>query len=569
VKKRMGKIIKKIKILVNLFFLRFFRNENMPFENEAEAKFIFILVLFSVLSLFFSFNLLFKYVFVPENGNSWQEKSQIILIFMLVIGFITVLEWDVLLPDKSDFYVLGPLPLGKGIILSSKFISFLSFVGLFAFTTNFLSALFFPVFLTAFYSHSSPFFFILFSIVHLIISFLANIFTFFFFLFISNFLFILLPSKFFKKVSSMVRGMVMIAILSIYAFLPELYSFLPEMVNRGDKRIFYFPHLWFTGFYENLLGRSNSLTVKMSRLSILSVIVVLFLSFITYGIAFYKNTRSVSKSREGSSFAKKHPSYSISRIFHNLLFKSQPEKAIFYFLKKTLKRSEKHRVKLYSFLAVSIGIIISKYLTEQNLLKNVSNFKEWSKVIYSAPFIIWFFYMAGLRSIANNPYNPSANWIFKITEKKDKAIYHRAIHKFNILQNIIPISLLLFLFYLFVWDIKKSLIITFFSFFAAFFIEEILFFNIKKIPYTCISLPDKGNLKMLFIPYLLLFLFYTQAMGYFSYWIVEYPHYFKNLLYIGILLLLFLFIIKRIFEKREFSLVFEEEPEPEFLSLEL
>ena len=65
----------KIKRLTSLFFLRFFRNESMPFENESEFNLIVILSIISILGLFFTYNMLFRYIFVPENWNSWYEKS--------------------------------------------------------------------------------------------------------------------------------------------------------------------------------------------------------------------------------------------------------------------------------------------------------------------------------------------------------------------------------------------------------------------------------------------------------------------------------------------------------------
>jgi len=562
----MKKLITQIRRLTELFFIRFFRNDSMPFENESEANIIVILSIICMLGFFFTYNMLLHYIFTPENGNSWNEKSQIILIFMLMIGFITLLEWEVLLPDKNDYIVLTPLPVNPNIIFISKFLSFILFVALFAFSANLLSAFFFPVFLSAFYKGGTAFYFIYFFFVHLLVAFSANIFVFFVLLSLKGILMIFLPMRIYRKISSIMQGGLMIIMLSIYAFIPKMCSILFELMKKGDKRVLYYPQMWFTGLYEYLLGRRTPVYAKLSSFALYSLLASFILAIIVFSFSYAKHAKNAGEVLNRKKI-NKQPIYSFFRKIFNFMFlKDQTEKAVFYFMNKTLKRSGKHRVKLFGFMAAAIAIIVSKFVTEQRTMEYIKQLGEWHKVIYSLPFIIWFFLIIGLRAVSNHPVSPSSNWIFRLTENKDKRPYRRGVHKTIILSNIIPIFLILLLFYSFIFGFEKALIFNLYSLFIGFLMEEILFFNIKIIPYTCVSLPGKGNLKLFFIVYLLIFLLYVSVTGYFGYWIIEVPSLFKNFVLVAVISLFVLFFIKKIFEKPNFDLVFEEEEEEVMLS---
>ncbi len=566
-KHEINKFFTDTKILSKLFFFRFFRNELMPFENESEFNFIVVLSIISALGLFFTFNLLFKYVFVPENGNSWLEKSYIILIFMLMVGFITLIEWDVLFPDKIDYSVLGTLPIEARTIFISKFISFLLFVTLFAFSANVFSAFFFPVFLGVYYNSSSPLFFIRFFLVHLVSALFAGMLIFFSLLILRGVFTIIFPLKFYKKISSSVKGILLVFILTIFAYIPQINKMLNETMHSGDKsKLFYFPNMWFTGLYEYLLGRNFIFYKRLSTIAIYSLLLTFFLSVGVFLISYLKYSKTGFSCSEGGEI-KNRFKVKLKEIFNSIFLKNPTEKAIYYFLKKSLNRSSKQKLKVYAYSAVGIGIIISKYITEHSYLNHHKKFFEWHSVVFSAPFIFFLFLLIGLRSASNIPINPESNWIFKLTENKNKKFYIRAIHKSIFFQNIIPLMIFFSLFYSFIWNFKKSMLFTLYILFIIFIVEQLIFLNIKFIPYTRISLPGKSTHKLLLVPYFLLFLIYISSTSYFGYWLCVYPElYYKNFLFLSIPFTLIFLLMKKFFEKENFNLVFEEEPEPVMLN---
>ena len=60
---------------------------------------------------------------------------------MVVMGFVMVFEWDALFPDRKDYLILTPLPLGGGSIFAAQDARLHIFLGLFAIDANFFTLL--------------------------------------------------------------------------------------------------------------------------------------------------------------------------------------------------------------------------------------------------------------------------------------------------------------------------------------------------------------------------------------------------------------------------------------------
>src|SRR5205823_12968279 len=80
--------------------------------------------------------------------NGWLLLSDyyfFVLYSMVVMGFVMVFEWDALFPDRRDYLILTPLPLGEGAIFAGKTVALLLFLGLFVIDANFFCTLLGPL----------------------------------------------------------------------------------------------------------------------------------------------------------------------------------------------------------------------------------------------------------------------------------------------------------------------------------------------------------------------------------------------------------------------------------------
>src|SRR4030042_1731210 len=132
-------------ILSRHFFGRMFRNETVDFEDQMKEKLIAVLALLAVFIAWSSLLVLFKYIFVADINRSWQEKNYVFTLMMLVFGVVTLLEWDVLFPDRQDFLNLTPLPVRLRTVFAAKLVSFVLFVATFSVAMMRLSAFLFSL----------------------------------------------------------------------------------------------------------------------------------------------------------------------------------------------------------------------------------------------------------------------------------------------------------------------------------------------------------------------------------------------------------------------------------------
>ena len=118
-------------LLTKHFFGRLFQNDLIDLEERAKAILAGALAVLATLLAWSSEMLLFKYQFLADNDMSWQEKSYLLIIVMILFGIITVVMWDIMFLDRRDYMNLSSLPIRLRTLFGAKLASFIAFVGCF------------------------------------------------------------------------------------------------------------------------------------------------------------------------------------------------------------------------------------------------------------------------------------------------------------------------------------------------------------------------------------------------------------------------------------------------------
>jgi len=135
-------------ILIRHFFKRLFLNETVFFEEQMVGKVIGVIAILSIFPGYVADALLFKYLLIPESGTAWAETAVFTTLIMVLIGLITLFEWDVIFLAQKDYANLMPLPVRPLTVFSAKFISLIMFLGLFVAGINSLSSIVFSMYLS-------------------------------------------------------------------------------------------------------------------------------------------------------------------------------------------------------------------------------------------------------------------------------------------------------------------------------------------------------------------------------------------------------------------------------------
>jgi hypothetical protein len=557
-------------ILTRHFFGRFFQNDVVAFEDQAKEKVIAGLAFLAVLGVQISNSFLFKYAFMDEEGPSWVDKCFFIWFFMLLLGFLAVVEWDVIFPDRRDYLNITPLPVKIRTIFLAKSASFFLIIGLFSLAANIGASFVFGFYLSH-YRSSSPLFILRYVAAHLLSATAASIFLFFLCALVQGLLMCLFGHGLYRNVSLLARFLLLTAFVFLLVFsvagpliLPRT---LPNLTWTGGAQNLLrwtFPPMWFTGLYERLLGNPDPFFATLARYALLSVLLPILGFFATALVSYNRHLkRSLEVTRSHGRLKKLGDS--VSRGFDALFVREPTQRAIYHFFGQTLSRSSIHRTRLFSYLAVSSGLALILLASTQFLRSRLT---VDSKTLLSVPLILSFFLLLGVRALANIPSSLEANWVFQMTERGPRRHYFSGFKKRILVSALLPLFVLVFAFSFYLWGWIIALLHFLFGLAASILLMEFLFFGYPKIPFGCTYVPGKAKLHLFWLIYVMAFIAYVSFLSSLETFLFRYPRYFFNyFISLGVVLVA-IRVYENFYVYRRQPILYEDKPEPVMISLE-
>jgi hypothetical protein len=127
------------------------------------------------------------------------------------------------------------------------------------------------------------------------------------------------------------------------------------------------------------------------------------------------------------------------------------------------------------------------------------------------PLMLSFILVSGLRAAFNFPAELPANWAFQVSETGPLGDYLAATKKWTFICAVLPLFLLLAPVELAFFSWRGTLFHSVYGITLSLLLAEIMFFDFRKIPFTCAHLPGKVNLVGLGVMYILGFTAYSDA----------------------------------------------------------
>ena len=560
---------KQFFILTRHFFLRLFINDVVFFEESMQQKIFALIAILAVFSSHLSTVLLTKYLWIRDENTSWEEKCYFILFGMLIISFISVLEWDVIFLDTRDFSNLVPLPLKLRTLFLSKFASYFLFICLFALSITSISTFVFWIYLPKWQSPTIVYS-LRFVLTHIVTLFASCISISFIFAFLIGILMTVLGHRIFNLISVYIRSLMMIAFVFLMSFflfriieIPRLFPSLPALKQNNSSFLYLFPPMWFVGLYETLLGNKDPLFSALAKWAVLAIILPLIAFFMILAIGYRKYLKKMREVKRKKTHLNRMRE-GLKERFNAMFLRNPIQRAVFYFFGNTIKKSNLHKMRIASYMVVAIGIVLILWASRTTPL---GNFNDFDKTVLSIPFFLSFFLVLGIRATSNMPIAIEANWIFRLREIADKKQYLIGFKKGIIFHAILPLFVLLFVFYIFLCGWMNALFFCLYGFAVSSLLVEIIFIGHRKIPFACSYLPGKGKMHIFWIVYLFALIFYVSMMSSIAYELLQNP--FAFLYFYAIVLFLFVLIrfVQNRFFLKEADIIYEEEPEPVLLTL--
>jgi hypothetical protein len=513
----------RFRVLVRLFFSRFFDKESLSPQGDAAANVNQTLGILAAPGGFIAILLYWS----PQIKSGWNLVSLrcLFLAFsMSVISFIVVFEWDAIFPDRRDYQVLFPLPVPLWKLFLAKMTAFVMFLGLFLVAINGIITLFWPVI----FDDGN---FLLVVGAHLLAVTAAGLFSALFAAAIQGVLLIVVPARFFRVVATCAQTALLTLMVTLFLVSPMIAGGICPLVGSFPGLARWVPAYWFSGLYEVIRPavRSQAL-LHQGRTGLLALGAAATVFALTHLPMYFRLTRKLIETPPASPSGPGGFHRALNAVVDRLLLKNPVQEGVYHYIGQTITRSMKHRLFLAVYAGFGLALVVinmapSFVAVGPGPSVKLVNLGANRATLMGIPLTLSFVLVSGLRAAFNFPAEFSANWAFRMTDTNRTRECLIAMRKWTIVCGVIPLFLLLVPLDL----LFSSWPVTIFQFFygvtLSIVLVEMMFFDFAKIPFTCGYFPSRNNLVWLIAIYVAGLILYSSRMADLEIWLMDRPRY--------------------------------------------
>src|ERR1035441_1463733 len=530
--------ISQFRELARHFFSRFFDNDLVAINADnadMRATVVNILAMLAAPGMLLPFLFMSKYVKLQDapmyvrDLASLGEKEFFICLSMTVMGLVTVIEWEMLFPDRRDYANLTPLPIRLRTMFAAKVAALLAFLTIFSVAINAFSPVMFPAVVI---QKGSVLAVIPFARCHIVSILAANTFVFFLCVAVQGILMNVLGYRLFRRVSPYVQFALVALLILMFLLSGRIVSELQVHAAINPAAVYAFPPLWFLGLYQTQLGWTNPVFRELAASARMAAGWTTAGALATYLLSYKRHvTRSLESADEFSTVPSAMEAF-VCRLLDRFVVRDGWQQAAFYFIWKTLTRSRRHKLLFAAYVAVGCGPV-------------------FRGLVFAVP--------AELR----------ANWIFQVSDRGEARRCLAGVRKAMIVLGVVPLFALLLPLHVLFWGWRTAALHMLFGTVVALLLVEVLLVSFEKFPFTCSYLPGKANLKVSWPLYLFGFTTYVSGFLALEHWMLQRPVRFAWLAAVIALVHVALAIYRWRVVGHDVALVFDEQPEPLVRTLNL
>ena len=408
---------KQFKLLVRHLLDRFFNNEIVSVDGETLPLIMTVawaIALPTLVATIFLFPAYHGFPPKPPTPPFWGRVADhygFVMYAWVVMGAITVFEWDLLVPNVLDVFVLSVLPIGERRLLLARVAAILIFLGLFLFGTGSLGIIFFPLATEPAdvpRAYAAHFFAVT----------AAGLCAASLVLALQGLLISLLGARLFRAISSFLQSLVVMVLAIVLFLFPVVSRSLEALIQSGNTAVHWFPPFWFLGVYESISAGPSALPAftQLAHTGYQVTGWLMVLAIVTYPLAYARSTRQAVE----GSIAPNSRSLLVPpavRVLHATLVRTPPRRAVHHFISQTLFRSQRHRLYLAMYAGVGIALACVWILALRVEGNHIRIAISTTGVRLAVPAIA-FWIVAGLCTSLLSPADPAGSWVFRLIHGK-------------------------------------------------------------------------------------------------------------------------------------------------------
>ena len=406
--------------LIRHFLERFFNHETASPDGDAKTRLVQIAFAAGLPGLMVAIYLWPVYHPIrgwppgqPSNGGPpayWLQVNHhffFVLFSFVAVGIITVFEWDMFFPDLLDLWVLKTLPIAEMRVFLARVAAIAIFVIGFVFDANILATLVLPSAIDPPNLHR-------FLIAHVLSVTGSGLFAAVFVLAFQGVLLSLLGERLFRKISLLMQGLTITALLMLLLLFPVFSAVVPALIQSNSRYAFLCPPFWFLGIYQSIMegNAAPPQFLLLAQTGAVALISVAALAVFAYPLAYVRRVRQLIEG-PGSHSTRSWMTRPINFALHAMVIRRPLARAAFHFISQTVLRVPRYRVYLVLYGGVGLSVLAAtllRFSVDHGTVRTSIS----EDGIRAALGIVAFWVIAGFRMAFVSSGNRQGNWVFRI-----------------------------------------------------------------------------------------------------------------------------------------------------------
>ena len=447
---------------------------------------------------------------VDDNPASVVQALLVFRLFfitltMTAIGFVALMIWDGIFPDRRDARILTPLPVPGSVLIGARLLALSALCGIFVVGINAFPTVFYAPTIVAFGGAANQVQGIL---AFVVANGLAGIFVFATLVSLQGLALNLGGQTATDRVSLVLQVVFVAALLQMIFFMTRIGAALPADLNSGWLRLM--PSVWFLGLYDVIGGQPVAGAPLLALTAILATAATAGGAVLLFVATHARLTRRALESREIAAAGRSAmftPAAALRRVCRHPV-----ARGVFEFTLKSLARSRSHRLLMAIYVGIA-GALISSAVVPIAIRDGLAGFATPGVELLSAPLVIQFLSLVGMRVAIAIPIEPKANWLFRLYESRERAAAMDGVRTAMITAGVVPGALLALVTAGTLWGAWAAIVHTFICTLMGVLLVELLMIRLAKLPYTCTYFPGGSRFGTLWPLYLSGFITYSYSIA--------------------------------------------------------
>jgi hypothetical protein len=313
-----------------------------------------------------------------------------------------------------------------------------------------------------------------------------------------------------QRLALALQALFVVVLFQALMFVPYLGSLMrAEFHGERQTAAAFLPAVWFVALLNVLAGTPRPVPAAFPVVAVSATLAAMLAAAALLAGSYNRLVRIALETLDGRAPVRPAAVWRLSAECARRLGIHPVQSAVAGFTIRTLTRSRTHLVLLAMYLGIGTALVLST-LIPFVIARGTSALWTPNVAILSAPLILTFCMLCGLRVLVAIPTDIKANWVLRLNAPDHQILEAvRGVRMALLLTVVAPAALLAGVVGLALWDAKAAAVHSVFTAAGGVLLVDLLLIGLRKIPFACTYRPGRSRARTLWPLYIAGFMTYS------------------------------------------------------------